>query len=187
MSAAPVGTAESRKARAIQEIEKYAAQFCMGRLKQLFDYDIGSKASGNPTLATHAHVCKNDILFVLDHVMSFEGPEIRTSHVGRESYDPYFFASQAEQYPVPTISAHAKQIVAEYNKQLNEIRARYETESKAEQAAMAEEAARVAAALAAVPPRGRITSFFNRIGPPPSGGPGRGGYKPQSRRKRRKH
>jgi hypothetical protein len=177
---ASAGTAETRKARAIQELEKFPAQFCTGRLRQLFEYDIQAKGSADPTLATHAHVCKNDILFVLDHVMSFPGPGIITSHVGRKSYDPYFFASQDEQYPAPTLSAQAKELVTEYDKHIQEVLARYDEESAKERAAMAEEATAVAAAVAAVPPRGRITSFFNRVRPP-----GKGGYKPRSSRKRR--
>jgi len=176
---ASAGTAETRKARAIQEIETFAAKFCKGRLQQLFEFDIQAKASADPTLATHAHVCKNDILFVLNHVMSFEGPGITTSHVGRKSYDPLFFASQDEQYPALTLSAQAKALVTEYDNHIKKVLTRYDEESAKERAAMAEEAAAVAAAVNAIPPKGRITSFF-----PPSG---RGGYKPQSRRKRRKH
>ena len=161
-------TAESRKMRAIQTLEEAAKKFCTERLNALFIYDIQAKASTNPMNATYAHLCKNDILFVLERVMSFEGPNILTSHAGLEGpLQSSLFTTPSERFHGPSVTTDAKDFMKEYENRMETIRATYDAEKAQEESAQEQ-----------VPPGGRITNFFPRAP--------RGGSRSAKRRSSRK-
>jgi hypothetical protein len=129
--------AERRKVEAIQALEKVAWNFCKATMDKLFNYDITAKGSTNPVYGTQAHLCKNDILFVLERVMSFEGPNIITSHSGLEGYagNPFqdsFFARPGERHEGPSVSKEAISFMVEYEKRMNSILLAYDKETAEE-------------------------------------------------------
>jgi hypothetical protein len=126
--------AERRKVEAIQALEKVAWNFCKATMDKLFNYDIIAKGSTNPVYGTQAHLCKNDILFVLERVMSFEGPNILTSHSGLEGragqpFQPSFFDMPGERHQGPSVSKEAISFMAEYEKRMDNILTTYDKET----------------------------------------------------------
>ena len=162
------GTPESRKIHAIQTLEQHAWKFCTGRLNALFTHDIQAKAATSTDDGSYAHLCKNDILFILERVMSFEGPNVITSHSGLEGYAgnpfrPSLFSTPGEKHQGPSVTIEAQKFMKEYEKMMRAILAKYDAEKEEEQG------------QEQVPPGGRITNFFRRTG----------GYKRTSLKQRR--
>jgi len=63
--------AEAEKVARLQELEAIAGNYCKKLLDLIFENDIKSKGSEDPTPARHAHLYKNNMLYVLERVMSF--------------------------------------------------------------------------------------------------------------------
>jgi hypothetical protein len=131
-----------QKARELQALEVFAGKYCKRQLEELFNNDIASKGSPDPRYAAYAHGYKNNILYVLDRVMSF------STH--------------------PATSRETEEFMEEYTRRHAEIITKYEAiiheeEEIARKAAEASAAMEQEATSRRLPP-GNIRSYLTRKG-----------------------
>lgn len=146
--------AEAEKINEFQELEAFAGKYCKKQLENLFTYDIASKGAQDSTAANNAHLCKNNLLYVLQHVMSFQGPEIVTPH-----FDENNTITQESQLFVQEYKNHQKAIIAKYEAVVAEEEANARKATNAAKA-MEEESLGRAPPL----PKGNIRHYFSRAG-----------------------